>query len=59
MADDPNKTAQDRHRINVNQDFECRYWSEKYGISPEKLQEVVKKVGPMVEDVETELGYQS
>jgi hypothetical protein len=56
MPDDPTKLAEDRLRINVNEEHECRYWSEKLGIDVDKLREVVKKVGPMVKDVERELG---
>jgi hypothetical protein len=55
MADDPTQQAQDRQRINVNQEHECRYWTEKFGIDADRLREVVKKVGPMVSDVEREL----
>ena len=34
MADDLQKTArQDDERINVNQDHELSYWSEKLGVS--------------------------
>jgi hypothetical protein len=56
MADDPTKTAQDRKRIDVSQDYECRFWSEKWGITPEELKRVVAKVGPMADDVARELG---
>jgi hypothetical protein len=56
MSDDPSKLAQDRQRINVHEDYECRYWSNKLGIDPDKLRETVAKVGPMVNDVECELG---
>ena len=57
MVDNPDiRGAGDRDRINVNQDHECRYWSDRLGVSPERLKEVVQKVGPMVKDVEAELG---
>jgi Protein of unknown function (DUF3606) len=46
----------DDSRINVNQDYELRDWSKKLGVTPEKLKEAVKKVGPMVKDVRKELG---
>jgi hypothetical protein len=44
-----------RPRINLGQDYELRYWSTKYGVSPEQLKEVVEKVGDSVADVEKEL----
>ena len=53
MADDPsNRGQQDRQRINVNQEHELRYWSEKFGISPDELKQAVDAVGPMADDVE-------
>ena len=56
MPDDTSsRGGQDRQRINVNQEHECRYWTEKFGIDADRLREVVKKVGPMVADVEREL----
>ncbi|VTU42022.1 MULTISPECIES: DUF3606 domain-containing protein [unclassified Variovorax] len=56
MADDKTKTGgQDRSRINVNEDYELRDWSAKFGVSPEQLKEAVKAVGPMAQDVERHL----
>ena len=55
MSDDPTKQAADRKRIDVSQDYECRYWSEKFNVSAEELRRAVRKVGPMVEDVAREL----
>jgi len=57
MADDKSKSGgQDRSRINVNEDYELRDWSRKFGVSPERLKAVVKRVGPMVDDVKRALG---
>lgn len=56
MADDPTKHAADRHRIDVSQDYECRYWSERFGVTPDELKGAVSRAGPMVEDVAHELG---
>ena len=56
MADDKSKTGQaDRIRINVNEDYEVRDWAKKFGVSPDRLKEAVKKVGPMAQDVGNEL----
>jgi hypothetical protein len=53
MADDPKETRpQDAQRVNVAQEHELRYWSQKFGVSPEQLKRVVSRVGPMAEDVE-------
>jgi hypothetical protein len=53
MADDPEKTRpQDAQRVNVNQEHELRYWSEKFGTSPDELKRVVARVGVMADDVQ-------
>jgi len=55
--DNKTQTApQDAKRINGNEDYELRYWSEKYGVSPERLRTAVQRVGVMAVDVERELG---
>jgi len=56
MADDLKKTdRQDDERINVDQDHELAYWSEKLGVSRDKLRETVARVGPMRQAVERAL----
>ena len=56
MSDDKRKPGRpDRDRIDVNEDYELRDWSEKLGVSKEQLAAAVKRVGPMVRDVEVEL----
>jgi len=53
MADNTSaRGQQDRSRINVNQEHEVRYWTEKFGISAEELRRVVGEVGPMADSVE-------
>ena len=56
MADDLKQTGrQDDERINVDQDHELSYWSEKFGVSRDKLRETVARVGPMRQAVERAL----
>ncbi len=56
MSDKPKQCGErDGDRINLSQDAECRYWSEKFGISRERLRDVVRQVGPMVTDVQRRL----
>jgi len=56
MADEKNiKGPQDRNRINLSEDYEVRYWSEKFGVTPERLRAAVKKVGNSPNAVEQEL----
>ena len=54
---DNQKTAgsADRERINVNEDYELRDWSKKFGVTHDELKAAVKAVGPMVKDVEVYL----
>ena len=56
MSDDKSKLAADRERINVNEDYELRYWTEKFGVSAEDLKRAVERVGPMADDVARALG---
>jgi hypothetical protein len=38
--------------IYVGEEWECRWWSERLGVSPEALRVAVREAGPMVRDVE-------
>ena len=56
MADDLEQTGKpDDARINVDQDYEVRYWSEKFGVSRDELRKAVQDAGPMVKDVRQHL----
>ena len=56
MSDDKSKRDfRDRDRINVNEPYELQYWCEKFGISKEKLRQIVEKTGPMVQDVKKQI----
>lgn len=56
MADDKTRSSgQDRKRINVNQDYELRDWSKKFGVTPERLKEAIAAVGDRAEKVESYL----
>jgi len=50
-----NRGAQDRRRINVGEDYELRYWSQKLGITPDRLKELVEQVGDSVSAIEAAL----
>jgi len=57
MADDPTLTRpRDAQRVNVSQEHELRYWTEKFGVSAEALRDAVKQVGEVAEDVADFLG---
>lgn len=56
MADDKtNRGPQDRSRINLQEDYEVRYWTDKLGISKSQLEEAVREVGSSAKAVEEEL----
>lgn len=56
MSDDKTKSGgQDRTRINVNEDYELRDWSKKFGVSPDVLKAAVAAVGTNAEAVEKHL----
>jgi len=52
---DDKRGQQDRDRIDVNEEHEMRYWSEKFHVSHDELRSAFKKVGPMVKDVQQHL----
>ena len=57
MAD--NRTLhgpRDRQRINLSEDYEVAYWTQKWGINREQLAEAVRKAGPMSAAVAKLLG---
>ena len=57
MPDDrTNRGPHDRARINMGEDYEVRYWTQKWGVSKERLQQAVDKVGASVKAVARELG---
>ncbi len=56
MADNlQNAGPQDRSRINVREEWELRYWTQELGVSKERLEELVKEVGPSVAAVRQRL----
>ena len=56
MSDDKSKTVAERKRINIHEDYELRFWSKKFGVSPNELRCAVSKVGVFADDVARELG---
>jgi len=57
MPDDKKKPGgQDRTRINVNEDYEVRHWSKKFGVTQDQLKKAVGKVGTSAEAVKKHLG---
>ena len=46
----------DRSKINMHKSFEVKYWTHQLGVSRERLQQVVDKVGNSAATVRKELG---
>jgi hypothetical protein len=56
MSDKPRQLGERAgKRIDLSQESECRFWSDKFGVSADRLRKIVRKVGPMVKDVEKHL----
>jgi hypothetical protein len=46
MSDDKTKSGSpDRNRINTSEDYEVRYWADKFGVSHDELNKAVKNSG--------------
>lgn len=56
MSDDKSTRApQDASRIAMGEDYEVRYWTGKFGVSRERLQQAVDAVGNSAAAVERHL----
>jgi hypothetical protein len=50
--DDPKiRGPRDRSRINTDQDYEVRYWTDELGVTEEQLRQAVQRVGPSADKV--------
>jgi hypothetical protein len=47
----------DRSKINLNEDYEVKYWTRELGVTKEELRRVVEKVGNSAAAVRKELGH--
>lgn len=57
MSDDKNERApQDASRVAMGEDYEVRYWTERFGVSRDRLQAAVDAVGNGADRVAEYLG---
>lgn len=56
MDDKSKQGPQDRTRINLNEDYDVRYWTETFGCTREELAAAVQLVGSSSDRVREELG---
>jgi len=47
--------APERPQINPDEEYELRYWSERFDVPKAEIEAAVKRVGSRVEDVAREL----
>lgn len=52
MDDKQKNGTADRTRININEGYELDYWSNKFGVSKDKLKAAVQTVGTSANAVE-------
>jgi len=50
---------QDSPRINVLEDWDLRYWSDRWNVPRHQVMDAVKRVGVQVKDVARALGKDS
>lgn len=55
MDDKTKRGNPDRSRININEEYELRQWSQKFNVTPEELKRAVAKVGDNADAVQREL----
>ena len=56
LAREQAKGPRDRSVVYLAHEWECRWWSDKFGVSTSVLRATVRQVGPMVADIERHLG---
>jgi hypothetical protein len=57
MSDDRTKKGwQDRSRINIHERYELEYWAREFGITTDRLKELVGKYGTEVSKIRSVLG---
>jgi hypothetical protein len=57
MSDDTNlRGPSDRNRINLSEDYEVRYWSQTFGVSEDRLRELVRQHGNSPQKIREALG---
>ncbi|MES2220163.1 MAG: DUF3606 domain-containing protein [Acidobacteriota bacterium] len=57
MADDKSSRGPaDRARVNIHEPYEVEYWSKEFGVTSERLRELVSKHGVMAAEIRRALG---
>jgi hypothetical protein len=56
LAREQAREPRDRSVICLAHEWECRWWSDRFGVTVETLRATVRQVGPMVADIERHFG---
>ena len=57
MSDDKSQRGPaDASRINMGEDYEVQYWTKRFGVSRDELQNAVDRAGVSADAVARELG---
>lgn len=59
MAQLGRRHPQDASRIDVHDDWQLRYWADRWQVSRQHLMDTIKRVGVRVSDVARALGKQA
>lgn len=52
MSDDKSNTGpRDANRVSMSEDYEVQYWTNRFNVSREKLEEAVREVGNGVDEI--------
>jgi hypothetical protein len=55
LAREQARAPRDRSVVCLAHEWECRWWSDRFGVTAEALRAAVRQVGPMVADLERHL----
>jgi hypothetical protein len=59
LAREQAKGPRDRSVVYLAHEWECRWWSDRFGVTTDVLKAAVRQVGPMVADIERHLQRRS
>ncbi len=59
LAREQAKGPRDRSVVYLAHEWECRWWSDKFGVTTVALKAAVRQVGPMVADIERHFAMRS
>ena len=51
----PENRDQENFIINLDQDWQCRWWSKELGVAPDLLKDAIRQAGPLARNVRRHL----